>query len=85
MTEIGVRELKQKTSEIIRKVREARETFTITVRGHVVARLVPVESDEERRTRAKAAIAELDRIAEELAPYWPAGVTAEEAVSEQRR
>ena len=39
--EIGVRELKQRASEILRRVREDGASYAITYRGKVVARLEP--------------------------------------------
>jgi prevent-host-death family protein len=84
MAEIGVRELKEKTSEIIRRVREEKETFDITYRGRVVAWLVPIarpEKEEDWRT----IWAEMDKTAEEIGKKWPKGLSAVEAVREQRR
>ena len=43
MREVGVRELKQHTSEVLRRVRESKEVIAITRWGQVIARLVPVE------------------------------------------
>ena len=42
MGEVGIRELKQRTSEVLRRVRQRRESVDITYRGRVVSRLVPV-------------------------------------------
>lgn len=42
MTEVGLRELRQNASELIRRV-ETGEEITITVSGRPTARLVPVE------------------------------------------
>lgn len=41
MKQIGVRELKARASEILRNVKEDDETYEITQRGKVVARLTP--------------------------------------------
>jgi len=41
MASVGVRELKEHTSEIVRRVRDNGETIDITYRGEVVATLVP--------------------------------------------
>ncbi len=49
MASVGVRELKQHTSEVLRRVRENGETIEVTFRGRVVARLVPVEPRATRR------------------------------------
>jgi prevent-host-death family protein len=83
MLTVGVRELKQKTSELIRQVREDGLEIEITYRGEVVALLLPVvrqpvESEAE-------AWAELDHLAAEIGAGWPAGVTAAQAVAEARR
>ena len=40
MTTIGVRELRQHTSKILRRVREEGETVEITYHGEVIARLI---------------------------------------------
>ena len=47
MAEVGVRELKNRASEIIRAVREERVEYVITYRGKPVARLVPVTAEED--------------------------------------
>ncbi len=48
MTSIGLRELKNRLSEYVRRVR-AGETVLITDRGQVVAALAPPETVAERR------------------------------------
>ena len=49
---VGVRELKEHTSEVVRRVREDHETVDITFRGEVVARLVPVGGGQPLPDRA---------------------------------
>lgn len=44
MSTIGLRELRQRASEILREV-EAGETATVTVSGRPVAQLVPLPAD----------------------------------------
>ena len=41
MASVGVRELKEHTSEIVRRVRDDGETIDITYRGEVVATIAP--------------------------------------------
>jgi prevent-host-death family protein len=48
MTTVGLRELRQQASELVRRV-EAGEAVTITVAGRPTARLVPVASRTWRR------------------------------------
>jgi prevent-host-death family protein len=83
MAEIGVRELKQNTSEIIRRVRENKETFDITYRGQTVAWLVPIARPKKRPWRE--VWAEMDETARKISKRWPKGVSAVDAVREQRR
>lgn len=85
MGEIGIRELKQRANEILRQVREKQETFNVTYRGRVVARLVPVEEIPEERARASAVWKQMDELAWESGAAWPPEAPATEAVQEQRR
>jgi len=81
MREVGIRELKEHASEIIRDALASREGVAITRRGKIVARLVPVEDPTERRERARR----MDEIAEAISRRWPEGVSATDAVSQDRR
>jgi prevent-host-death family protein len=85
MQEIGVRELKQRINEIVRRVREEHESFNVTYRGRVVATITPSEDPEARRREAKKVWAEMDRLAVEMSKKWPKGVSAAQAIAEDRR
>ena len=85
MTEIGIRQLKQQASELVRRVSEGKEIITITNRGNAVARLVPVEDAESKRVHAEAVWVGMDEIALEIGASWPKEVSAVEAVKERRR
>jgi prevent-host-death family protein len=80
---VGIREFKQRASELIRIVRESGNEVQVTYHGKVVALLIPAERaskpDEERN-----AWAELDHLAAEIGMRWPEGVSASEAVVEGR-
>ncbi len=85
MAAVGIKELKVHTSEILRRVRDQREPIDVTLRGRVIARLVPVE-------RPHPTTKELDQwwekhrsLAEEISEHWPEGVSAVDAVREDRR
>ena len=85
MPAIGVRELKERASQVLRRVRERGEEIEITHHGRVVARLIPV-SRERRRPRASAATwSTLDRLAREIGARWPKGRSAAAAGREGRR
>ena len=82
MISVGVRELKQQASELIRLVREEQREIQITYRGKLVALLVPVErATVEDQT---AAWTNLDALAAEIGASWPAGITSVKAVAEGR-
>jgi prevent-host-death family protein len=85
MREVGIRELKEQASAILRRLREDKETITITYRGRPVALLVPIEYTEKDEALWEATWAEMGELAQEIDRNWPAGVSAAEAVSEQRR
>ncbi len=82
---IGVRELSEHTSEIVRQVRTKGATIEITYRGKVVARLVPVQEPQTMDEDTSRVWTTLDRLAEEISKSWPEGVSAVEAVREVRR
>jgi prevent-host-death family protein len=82
MVTVGIRELKQQTSELIRRVREKGDEILVTYHGEVVARIIPAAPSLEETGRAWEA---LDHLAVEIGTHWPKGVSVVEAVSEGRR
>ncbi len=52
MSSVGVRELKEHASEIVRRVREDGETIDVTYRGEIVATLVPKAPISPEQDRA---------------------------------
>jgi prevent-host-death family protein len=85
MATIGVRELKEHTSRVLRRVREQGEEIDVTHHGRVVARLVPVSPERVRPRATAAAWATLDQVAREIGARWPKGRSAAKAVKEGRR
>lgn len=94
MARIGVRELKNQATEIIRDVRENRAEYVITYHGRPVAVLLPVGEDlldvETRRAIETAAPgeeiwAEMEALRQEIGQHWQSDKTAVELVAEQRR
>lgn len=85
MEEIGIRELKQRASEILRQVREEHERFSVTYRGKVVTKLVPAMDPSADHEVASAIWTRLDDLSREVSAHWPTGSSASEAVGEQRR
>ena len=83
MVTVGIRELKQQASELVRMVRETGKEVQVTYHGEVVALLIPVKP--KRKKDESKAWAKLDNLAAEIGARWPKGVSAADAVSEARR
>lgn len=84
MLTVGIRELKQQASELIRKVREEGAEVQITYHGKVVALLVPVAEVNQTEQEAQA-WTDIDHLAAEIGARWPKGLSASQAASEDRR
>ena len=85
---IGVRELKNKTSRILREVREEMAEYIVTLRGEPVAIIRPLTEDEAQRLRqleTEKSLAEMKSLAREVAAAWTSSRSGVELVSEQRR
>jgi prevent-host-death family protein len=87
-TTIGVRELKNHTSRVIRAVREEMSEYVVTLRGEPVAVLRPLTEEEAQRLRRveiDAALAEMKALAQEVASAWTSEKSGVELIGEQRR
>jgi prevent-host-death family protein len=85
---IGVRELKNHASRIVRSVREEMAEYVITVRDEPVAVLRPLTEAEVQRLRRVEtgdALAEMKALAQQIAAAWESPKSGVELVSEQRR
>jgi prevent-host-death family protein len=82
---VGVRELKDSATELLRLVRDHGETVEVTYHGRAVARLVPVRQPDVPALTASEWRARADAVAARIGQHWPAGASAVEAVREQRR
>lgn len=73
MRTIGVRQLKNEATQIVRAVRDENAQFVITVNGQPVATLRPY-SDRDiagmHRTQAAAELTAIDRLAVEVGARW---------------
>jgi prevent-host-death family protein len=83
MRTVGVRELKEHTSEILKVVIEEGESLELTLRGRPVARIVPIEKTDREKVEREfwEHTRELQR---RIAEKWPQGVSAVDAVREGR-
>ena len=64
--EIGIRELKIRASEVVRKVKENRARYVITQRGKPAALIIPLDAVVDR-TKAEEVWERLEKLGEELA------------------
>lgn len=86
MTEVGVRELKTRASEIVRKVRRGAR-YVVTYRGRPVAVLTPVEGGRPGpgTGAAESAWSELERVGVEIGKGWRSRLSSAELLSSMRR
>jgi prevent-host-death family protein len=85
---IGVRELKNQTSRVIRAVREDMAEYVVTLRGEPVAMLRPLTEEETQRLRQveiDETLAEMKALAHEVAAAWVSDKSSVELIAEQRR
>ncbi len=85
---IGIRELKNETSRVLREVREEMAEYIVTLRGEPVAILRPLSEDEAQRLRqleTEKSLAEMKSLAQEVAAGWKSSKSGVELVSDQRR
>lgn len=81
---VGVRQLKEQTSEVVRRVRQDHETVDITFRGEVVTRIIPVNDRPFDRAGFERRWAEHRELARRISDGWPEGVTAVDAIRDVR-
>ena len=85
---VGIKEFKNQATQLLRHVREERAEVIVTHDGEPVAVLRPFEVEDDAKSRSvrlKAAMVRADALADKIAAGWPEGLTAADAVDEQRR
>jgi len=89
---IGVRELREQASEVIRRVRQDRAEYVITYQGRPVAIILPLDAeraDREMVQATKKAVPDnwerYERLAEELRRDWPADLSTQDVIDSIRR
>jgi prevent-host-death family protein len=89
MTDIGIRELKAKTSKVVQNVRRRHARYIITHRGLPVAMLVPIDETLAKTPSTTAQAddvwAKLTQLGEHLAHDRPANESSADVLSEMRR
>ena len=85
---IGVRELKNQASRIVRAVREEMAEYVITLQGKPVAVLRPLTEEDAQQLRQNEinkALAEMKTLAQQVATAWISPKSGIELIDEQRR
>jgi prevent-host-death family protein len=92
MSLIGVRELREQTSEVIRRVREDHAEYVVTYQGRPVAIILPLDAERAEREMVQASKKAVpdnweryERLAEELRRDWPAGLSTQDVIDSIRR
>jgi len=89
---IGVRELREQTSEVIRRVREEQAEYVVTYQGRPVAVILPLDTAEAEAEMVKASksavVGDWERyegLAEEIRRAWPADLSTQDLIDAVRR
>lgn len=87
MERVGVRELKNRATQIIRAVREEHAEYLVTVDGEPVAVLRPCEDADlqaDRVAEYRAGLARLDAVAQMVGAHWQSEKGAVDLLMEMR-
>lgn len=92
MAMIGIRELRQKTAEILRRVQQEGQAYVITQQGRPIALLSPLDQEKiEAEILRSARQSVLDgwkvyhQLAEEIREAWPASQETQTLMDDIRR
>jgi prevent-host-death family protein len=92
MSLIGVRELREQTSEVIRRVREERAEYVVTYQGRPVAVILPLDTEQAEAEMVKASKNAVlgdweryERLAEEIRSAWPSDLATQDLIDAVRR
>ena len=92
MSLIGVRELREQTSEVIRRVRQDRAEYVVTYQGRSVAVILPLDAGRAEREMVQASKKAVlgnweryERLAKELRRAWPTDLSTQDVIDSIRR
>jgi prevent-host-death family protein len=92
MSLIGVRELREQASKVIRQVRKEGAEYVVTYQGRPVAIILPLDTAraeaEMVRVSKKAILGNwetYERLAEELRRVWPSDISTQDLLDAIRR
>ncbi len=89
---IGVRELREQTSKVIKQVRECRAEYVVTYQGQPVALILPLDTEWAKMKMARASKSTVirnweryERLAKEIRCAWPLGLSTQDLIDTIRR
>ena len=89
---IGVRELRAKTAEVLRRIREERAEYVVTHQGKPVALMLPVDTEviekkliEAAKQSSEAGWETYQFLAESLREIWPEDQDTQSIIDEIRK
>ncbi|MBU0495053.1 MAG: type II toxin-antitoxin system Phd/YefM family antitoxin [Chloroflexi bacterium] len=92
MSLIGVRELRNQISDVIRRVRQERAEYVITYQGRPVAMILPLDVEQAEREMVQAGKKAVlgnweryERLADEIRRAWPVDLATQDVVDAIRR
>lgn len=94
MPSVGIKDLKNQATEILRTVREEQVEYVVTYHGRPVAMLLPIDAAWLKTEQARAdraarpspeLLAELEALRAEIDKSWRSDKTAVELITEGRR
>ena len=92
MAIVGVRELREQASEVIRRVREEHVEYVVTYQGRPVAIILPLDTgraEAEIVAGSRKAIAtsweQYRRVADDIRRVWPSDVSTRDVIDAIRR
>lgn len=86
-TLIGVRELKNEVTRVVREVRETQAEYIVTVHGEpaaVIRPFTPEDAERLRLAKIERYLKELDELAEEVGKAWISPKSGVELLEEER-
>lgn len=83
---VGIRELKSRASELVRKVREERARYVVTYHGRPVGLLIPLDGAEDPPGPAGAeALDRLEELSQRVADGWQEEHGGSRLIEDMRR
>jgi len=85
MASIGIRELREHTTDVLRRVRDEGTALDITWHGQVIARIVPAAPTSAQREQAKANVQAMEALIAEFGALNVPPTDSRTIMREERR